>query len=111
MAADRTIVQGDRYPPLRGQASDETGVLDLTTASSLQVRLKSGATLVTGTPVADTPPITDADGIHHWNWHYAWGATDTSVIGIYACELKVTWPSALPQTFQGPTVEVVAPNT
>jgi hypothetical protein len=109
--ADRTMVQGDLYPPMRGQASDETGVLDLTTAASLQFRMKSGATSVTGVAVADTPPITDADGIHHWNWHYIWVAGDTATVGTYFVELVATWAGSKPQHFIGPTLVIQASNT
>jgi hypothetical protein len=105
------MTQGDLYPPMRGQASDETGVLDLTTASSLQFRAKSGATLVSGVAVADTPPIADADGIHHWNWHYTWVAGDTAVAGTYFVELLVTWAGAKPQHFVGPTLVIAVSNT
>jgi hypothetical protein len=105
------MVQGDLYPPMRGQASDETGVLDLTTAASLQFRAKSGATTITGVAVADTPPITDADGVHHWNWHYVWAGADTSVIGTYDVELLVTWAGSKPQHFIGPTLAIIASKT
>lgn len=109
--ADRVMTNGDLYPPMRGQASDETGVLDLTTAASLQFRMKSGATLVTGTATADTPPIADADGIHHWNWHYGWTSGDTNTNGTYFCELVATWAGAKPQHFVGPTLTIQASNT
>lgn len=107
----RTIFTGDLYPNVRGQASDSTGVLDLSTATSLQFRAKSGATLVSGAAVADTPPIADADGVHHWNWHYVLVGTDTTTVGTYDVELFVTWPSAKPQTFGGETIIVAARKT
>jgi hypothetical protein len=107
----RTIFAGDLYPNVRGQASDSTGVLDLTTATSLNFRMKSGATLVQGAAVADTPPITDADGVHHWNWHYVLVSGDTTTVGTYAVELLVTWPSAKPQTFGGETITIAARQT
>jgi hypothetical protein len=105
------MVNGDLYPVMRGQASDESGVLDLTTATSLQFRAKSGATLISGAAVADTPPIADADGVHHWNWHYVWTGADTSVNGTYDVELLVTWPSSKPQHFIGPTLVIQASKT
>ncbi len=96
---------------MRGQASDETGVLDLTTAASLQFRAKSGATTISGVAEADTPPIADADGIHHWNWHYVWVGTDTSVIGTYSVALVATWAGSKPQHFIGPTLSIIADPT
>jgi hypothetical protein len=107
----RTIFQGDLYPNVRGQASDSTGVLDLTTATSLQFRMKSGATVVSGAAVADTPSITDADGVHHWNWHYVLVGSDTGTLGTFDVELFVTWPSAKPQTFGGEQIIIAARKT
>lgn len=93
MASERTLHVGDTYPPLRGLASDEAGPVDLSTADALQVRIKSGATLITGTPIAVQPPASDADG-REYNWEYDWALGDTANPGDYVVQLKVTWDAA-----------------
>ena len=107
----RVMTVGDTWPTLYGEASDETGVLDLSGTVSLQFRMKSGITLVTGSAVADWPAIPDADDEHFWNWHYVWQTSDTAVAGVYQVELKVTWASNEIQTFGGDTLTVVAAQT
>lgn len=84
--ADLTIAQNDTWPPLRGAASDEDGLLDLTSADWLKFIMKSGAVVVSGTATVIDPP--DADG---FNWQYTWHASDTSIIGTYQAELEIHW--------------------
>lgn len=112
-----SYTQGDTYPPLRGTAKDESGnLLDLSTASALQVILKGKTATITGVPVALTPPETDADGVTKYNWKYVWAAADTSVADTYECALKVTWNSAttppeveyFPSSGVGPSVIIKA---
>lgn len=115
--ADRTMFQGDTWPPLRGEAKDETGVLDLTAAASLLARIRApnpsgGFFLISGAAVPDTPPIADEDGVHFWNWHYVWQTGDTAQIAAdYNVELVVTWAVGEIQTYSGPTLAIVAPLT
>lgn len=97
--ADRTMKRGDTYPPLRGEARDANGVLDLSTAQALEVRLNGPGFEITGIPVPITPPLTDADGIHQWNWEYTWVTGDTENIGSYKVELTVTWGPGQIETF------------
>lgn len=99
--ADLTIPQHDTWPPLRGAASDDDGLMDLTLADSLKVLLKSGATLISGTAVAIALPG-DPDGM---NWSYTWHANDTAITGTYNVELEITWDSGA----SPPKVETV-PN-
>lgn len=89
--ADRTMKKGDTWPPLRGKAEDEDGLVDLTEADDLTVILKhtgAGPTL-TGTPVPIDPP--DDDG---FNWRYLFQAGDTDELGAYEVELEVVWDAA-----------------
>jgi hypothetical protein len=89
--ADRTMQKGDTWPPLKGEAKDETGVLDLSGAAALELTVKSAGYLLTATPVAIWPAEADADGIHHWNWEYDFQEGDTDETGDYKVQLKVTW--------------------
>lgn len=96
----RTMKAGDTWPPLRGQASDASGVLDLSTAVSLDVVLTSGTHQITGTATPIQPPIVDEEGT--WNWEYNWADGDTDNPGDYTVELKVVWSLGPPperQTF------------
>ena len=109
------FTQGDTYPPLRGQAFDDSGVVDLSVAQSIQIRLKAKVqaadVTILGTAVADTPPVADPNGINSWNWHYNWKTTDTATVGLYDAELKVTWLSTAVQTFGGAQLQVLLPKT
>lgn len=93
----RTLKLGDTYPPLRGQASDETGSpLNLSLAASLAIRMVSPGHTITGACIAIQPPLADADGVHQWNWQYNWVAGDTANAGVYTVELIVTWDAGPP---------------
>lgn len=96
----RTMKAGDTWPPLRGEASDESGSpVDLSAALSLEVVMTSPAHTISGAAAALQPPIADADGVHQWNWQYNWVAGDTANAGEYAVELKVTWATGELETF------------
>jgi hypothetical protein len=97
--ADRTMNKGDTWPPFKGEASDETGLLDLTVATALDFVATSPAHQITGTAVAIDPAEADADGIHHWNWKYEFQAGDTDETGTYEANLKVTWAPGQIETF------------
>ncbi len=84
-----SIKRGDTWPPLRGKAEDEKGLLPLVDAAFTKVLFKSGILLVQGTVAVINPP--DADG---YNWRYTWKAGDTSVAGDYSVELEVHWNEA-----------------
>jgi hypothetical protein len=95
--ADRTMKVGDTWPPLKGAATDENGLVDLTVATSLQVIIKSPTHEITGVPTVLNPPVQDAEG--EWNWQYVWAAGDTANAGDYEVELKVTWQAGQLETF------------
>lgn len=88
-----TWKQHDTWPPLRGKASDENGLMDLSEATSLKFLAKSGTKLIEGAAVAIQPP--DSDG---YNWKYVWAAEDLSVVGEYKAELEITWEPGKVQT-------------
>jgi hypothetical protein len=87
--ADLTVAQHDTWPPVRGAASDEDGLMDLTSADWLKFIMKSGAVSVSGTATVINPP--DADG---FNWQYVWQAGDTANTGDYSAELEIHWDDA-----------------
>lgn len=98
-----SIKRGDTWPPLRGKAEDDDGLIDMSAADYVKVIMKSGATTIQGTvtPASDVDPaytandpdfaVADSDG---FNWKYTWGATDTAVVGTYSVELEITWDAA-----------------
>lgn len=121
-----SIKRGDTWPPLRGKAEDEDGLIDLSAAEYVKVILKKDATVVSGTvtPASDPDPAytpadpdfatADSDG---FNWKYTWGATDTALIGEYSVELEITWDtgSTPPQietvpNGENPTLEIFQDN-
>lgn len=118
---DRNMIVGDTTPPLRGEVDDATGSpLNLSGAVSLTVHATynlglGGTATFTGPAVADWPAIADADGIHHWNWHYNFAAGDTAVAGDpYNVELVVVFDNGPPvhqQTFGGPSITIAARKT
>lgn len=87
--ADLTIKQHDTWPPLRGKAEDEDGLLNLSDADIIKFIMVSGATVVEGEVEVIDPP--DDDG---FNWKYVWASGDTAVIGTYEAELEITWDNA-----------------
>lgn len=84
--ADAVIKRHDTWPPLRGLAADEAGALDLASADSVKILMKSGSTLIEGTVDVIDPP--DSEG---FNWSYTWGEDDTGTVGDYAVELEIHW--------------------
>jgi hypothetical protein len=83
--ADLIIKQHDTWPPIRGAASDDDGLIDLTGADSLKLILKTGTTTIEGTAYPIDPP---EEG---FNWSYTWAAGETDIVGTYQGELEVTW--------------------
>jgi hypothetical protein len=84
--ADLTIKRNDTFPYLRGQAKDEEGPMDLTTADAIKVILSNGTSVIEGEVEVLDPP--DAEGM---NWQYKWAAGDTAEAGTYKTELEITW--------------------
>lgn len=96
----RTMKNGNTWPPLRGEASDETGQpVDLSTAVSLTVYCVGATHTITGPATALWPAVLDADGQHKWNWQYDFVAGDTLVSGEYKVRLDVEWAPGEIQTF------------
>jgi hypothetical protein len=88
--ADLTIKAGDTWPPLRGRAEDQDGLLDLVDAEQILVIIKhsSGTPLLVKDATAIDPPDSD-----NMNWNTPWDEGDTDVIGSYDVELEITWDS------------------
>lgn len=103
------IKKGDTWPPLRGRAEDENGLMPIDETISdpnaeilIFFRHKTTpATFIQGTVTVIDPP--DSDG---FNWEFAWRAGDTAVIGDYDVELQITWDD----TTTPPKVESVPNN-
>lgn len=93
-----SVKRGDTWPPLRGAASDEDGLLDMTSAEKVLVIFKhsTGTPLIYGTIWSGgsafhgdiIAPPGDSDG---FNWTYTWRALDTAITGNYSTELEITW--------------------
>jgi hypothetical protein len=96
----RTMKNGDTWPPLRGEASDETGApVNLTGAVSRTVFAVCPTHTITGPATALWPAVPDADGEHLWNWEYDFVVGDTVVSDTYKTRLVVEWASGETQTF------------
>lgn len=108
--ADRTMYVGDTFPEFKFQASDATGVLDLSTATSLAASFEGKSFTFSGAATAIQPAEADADGIHHWNAGYPFAAGDTADADTYDAYLTVTWTTGAIQTF-GPVVLQVKPKS
>jgi len=83
MATLYTIKQHDNYPPLVLTLTDQNGPINLSTATTVKLILKSGTTSITGNCVITTP----TSGIVTYNW----GGSDTAVVGTYDGEVEITW--------------------
>lgn len=106
----RTMFQGDSWPALKLEASDDTGVLNLSTASVLTVECVGTHGNIIKTAAAIQPAEADPDGIHHWNATATLSTTDTAVIDDYRVYLKVQWDAGATeiQTFGPDTLSVIA---
>jgi hypothetical protein len=101
--------KGDTWPPLRGVASDEDGLIDLTQADYTLFYMKFSSTLISGTAIPIDPP--DEDG---FNWEYTWQDGDTDIVGTYVVELEVHWDDSsdppkvetVPKSNENPVVVV-----
>jgi len=93
MADAITIKQHDLYPPLQFTLSDANGPVDLSTAESITLLMKSGGTVVDGTCTADADQVTNK-GVAT----YTWVSGDTDTAGTYDVEFEVAWPDGI-ETF------------
>ena len=91
--ADRTIPAGDTFPPLKVSVADEAGLVDLTTATSVELAARSGVNTINGTmTVIDPPETVDIDGVAtQVNARYDFTAGDTDTTGSFTIRVKVTW--------------------
>lgn len=97
--ASRTIYAGDSFPPILLQVSDETGVLDMSGATSLSVKFDGKTHQFTQTGVAIQPPTVDPDGIHTWNLQCNITTANTSQPDAYNIFVVVTWSAGEIETF------------
>ncbi len=88
--ADFTIKRGDRRPILEATLSDESGPINLTSAVSVTLLLKSGLTTVSGVCAI----VSAAAG----TVSYTWGATDTLIVGEYDAEFEILWSTGIVET-------------
>lgn len=84
--ADLTLKQNDTWPPLTFTLSGTGGPIDLTTATSIKVILKTASVVVTGTATKDPDQV-----VNKGKATYTWAVGDTAVIGTYDVEFEVNW--------------------
>lgn len=80
-----TIKQHDTWPPLDAVLSDQDGPIDLTTATTVKLLLKTATGGGTG---GGTCTITDAAG---GGVRYEWQTADTAAIQSFNGEFEITW--------------------
>jgi hypothetical protein len=90
---------GDSYPDARFQVSDETGVLNLSSAESILVEFIGKAYQFSGDGSAVWPATADPDGLHFWNLTYEFASGDTANADVYQPFIVVTWSSEEIETF------------
>jgi hypothetical protein len=97
MADALVLKRGDRRPSFKGQCLDGTTPVNLTTATSAKLILKSGSLTVTPTLVIEDATLGKV--------RYDWTAGDlTGVLAAaatYRAEVEVTWNDGTKQTFPG----------
>lgn len=113
--ANPKFTVGDTWPYLRGAATDENGMLDLSIAVSITAYLVSPGHTITGPVVGYGSPyknVGDPASLLGFNWDYKWAIADTSNPGTYTTWIKVVWDSGTTppevQFFQGDTFTIVA---
>jgi hypothetical protein len=92
--ADITLKRGDTYPPFSCNLTDSSGAsaIDLTTASSVHLEMKSTA----GTLMASlgcTIPSPALGYVKH-----AWSATETAMVDTWTAELEILFANGGIQT-------------
>ena len=83
--ADFTIKQHDTWPALSATLSDQSGLINLTTATTVKLILKtaSGSATITGTCAIDDAVNGEVS--------YAWVSPDTDTVNSYNGEFEITW--------------------
>lgn len=97
--ANRTMWVGDTFPDALFQVEDETGVLDLSTASGIEVQWIGQVHTFSGAGAAIHPPTMDPDGIHEWNCRYVFASGDSAQPDEYEPFVVVTWTTGKVETF------------
>ncbi len=87
------ILKGDRQPSLDLYLKRDGAAINLTTASSVAIRLADQKTGILKFSSAGT-----IAGATTGNVTYAWGATDTTTVGDYDLEVEVTWSAGVTET-------------
>jgi hypothetical protein len=93
--ADYTLKKNDTFPVLTAILSDQVGPVNLTSADSVKLIMKSGGTTIQGT-CAITLPQTGGDV---GKVTYDWAPADTATTGTYQLEFEVTWNAGDIETF------------
>lgn len=107
MASSRTMYVGDTYPAALLQINDETGVLNLSSATSIEVIWVGADFGFEGAGVAIWPAEADPDEIHNWNLTYDFASGDTEHPDTYIPFIVVTWSAGNIQTFAALGYELV----
>lgn len=87
------LKRGDRRPSFKGQCLDGTTPVDLTTASSAKLILKSDTTTLAVTTVIEAASLGKV--------RYDWATNDLATTATYRAEVEVTWGDGTKQTFPG----------
>jgi hypothetical protein len=93
MANALIVKRGDRRPSFRAQCLDGSTPVDLTTATSAKLILKSATTTLTVTAVIEDVLLGKV--------RYDWQTADTATTATYRAEVEVTWNDGNKQTFPG----------
>lgn len=89
------IKRGDTAPTFRAQCLDDTTPVNLTTATSARLLMKSqNGDLIVAAPVTIEDQNTNPGWVHR-----AWVAGDTDTADAYRGEVEVTWSDGTVQTF------------
>lgn len=97
-----SIKTGDLYPPLIATLTDSAGVVNLTTATSVTLRMTNRI----GANVIDDAVCTVTNAASG-EVQYDWRAGDTDAAGIYYCEFHVTFAGVMPTTFPNDSYHIV----
>lgn len=89
-----TVYKNDRKPSLALTLKRSGAAVDLTTATSVAIRLVNETTGVLKFSTNAT-----ISGASTGEITYSWGATDLDTVGQYKIEVQITWPTALLETF------------
>lgn len=97
--ASRTMYVGDTYPDAKFQVSDESGVLDLSTAAAIEIHFIGTNYEFSGAGAAIHPPDTTTDPPLSLNLGYTFASSDTSEVDTYQPFVVVTWTTGKIETF------------